>query len=77
MTSRPRWTTILPFLHPSPCRTNGRHFSTSQERLRHEVKVREKPQKSFKVLMKQQEQGDGSNLPDDLGLLEGIHALPY
>lgn len=72
MASRPRWTTLLPFLCPPLCRTNVRPFSTSQKFLRQEVKVREKPQKSFKVLMKQQEQGDGSNLPDDLGLLEGI-----
>lgn len=32
--------------------------------------IREKPQKSFQVLMKQ---NDGSQLPNDLGLLEGIH----
>lgn len=34
--------------------------------------IREKPQKSFQVLMNE---NDGSQLPNDLGLLEGAHQL--
>lgn len=66
---------LLPFLYPSLCRAYTRPFSTSRRLLKLSVLApREKAQKSFKVLLKQQEQGDGDNLPNDLGLLEGIHA---
>lgn len=69
---------VLPFLYHPLCRTYTRQFSTSRLLLKLSVVApREKPQKSFKVLMKQQEQGDGDNLPNDLGLLEGIHSCLF
>lgn len=75
MASKSRRILYLPFLYPPPCGSHIRPFSTSRKLLKNEVKVRERPQKSFKVLLKQQEQGGGSNLPNDLGLLEGLSQL--